>query len=161
MLLVRKKQAIDLNITDVVWYKPVNSYSSKGEHAGRTDEKVEQGSEVAPHHPKHPLPLCGAHGHKRQHKHGQQHVGRGQAEHKLVAGGKQVRSAVEGRHYHQVPQASEERDGHDGHRLQGSQTFAIPHRGAVPAGVHGERPGHRTGDATVGDYRGGTGGYLQ
>ena len=132
-------------------HQPVNGDSPEGEHAGRADEQVEQGGEVAPHHPEHPLPLCRAHGHKRQHQCGQQQVGQGQAEHKLVAGREQIRPAIEGHHDQEVPQAGEERDGHYGDPLQGSQTLTIAGCGAVPTGVHGERLGNRTGEGMVGD----------
>lgn len=130
---------------------PVDGYSSKGEHAGGADEQVKQGSEVTPHHPKHPLSLDWAHRHERQHQRGQQQIGQCQAEHKLVTGCQQIGPAIQGGHYQEIPQAGEQCDGHYRDRLQGSQTLSAPHRRAVPTGVHGESLGHRTGEETSGD----------
>lgn len=130
---------------------PVDGYSPQGEHAGRADEQVKQGGEVTPHDPEHPLSPDRAHGHERQHQRGQQQVGQRQAEDKLVAGRQQVRPAIQGDHDQEIPQAGQQRDGHDGDRLQGGQTVAARHRGAVPTGVHGELLGHRTGEENAGD----------
>lgn len=130
---------------------PVDGYGSQGEHAGRADEQVKQSSKVTPHDPEHPLSPDRAHSHERQHQHGQQQVGQRQAEHKLVAGRQQVRPAIQRGHDQEIPQAGEQRDGHDGDRLQGSQTLSARHRSAVPTGVHGELLGHRTGEETAGD----------
>lgn len=116
---------------------PVDGDGTECEHAGGADEQVEQGGEVAPHHAKHPLPLERADGHKRQHQQRQQQVGQRQAEDKLVAGRQQVRPAVQGDHDEEVAQAGQQRDGHDGDRLQGHAGITVPQRGAVPAGVHG------------------------
>lgn len=142
---------VNLSSTVARAHWPVDSYSSQGEHAGRADEQVKQSGEVTPHHPEHPLSPDWADGHERQHQHGQQQVGQRQAEHKLVAGRQQVRPAIQGDHDQEIPQAGEQRDGHDGDRLQGSQTLAARHRRAVPTAVHGELLGHWTGEETVGD----------
>lgn len=130
---------------------PVDGYSAKGEHAGGADEQVKQGGEVTPHHPEHPLSLDWAHSHERQHQHGHQQIGQGQAEHKLVTGCQQIRPAIQRGHYQEIPQAGQQCDGHYGDRLQGSQTLPAPHRRAVPTGVHGELLSHRIGKEMAGD----------
>lgn len=96
---------------------PVDSNDPEGEHAGRADQQVEEGREVAPDHPEDPFPPDGAGHHERQHQHGEQEVGQGQAEDELVAEGEEVGLPVQGDHDDQVAQADKNGDDDNGNEL--------------------------------------------
>lgn len=103
---------------------PIDGNNAKGQHAGRADQQVEKGREVAPDHTEDPFPPYGAGHHERQHQHGQQEVGQGQTEDELVAEGEKVGFLVQGDHDDQVAQADEDSDDDDGDELGDSAPFA-------------------------------------
>ncbi|KAL0590777.1 hypothetical protein AAY473_038242 [Plecturocebus cupreus] len=96
---------------------PVDGNDPEGEHAGRADQQVEEGGEVAPDDTKDPFPADTACHHERQHQHGQQEVGQGQAEDELVAEGEEIGLLVQGDHDDQVAQADKNGDDDDGDEL--------------------------------------------
>lgn len=93
---------------------PVDGDDPEREHAGRADQQVQQGGEVAPDHAEDPFPPNGAGRHEGQDQHGQQEVGQGQAEDELVAEGEEVGLLVQGDHDDQVAQADKNGDDDDG-----------------------------------------------